>query len=95
MRDQFKNGDEVVVLSGEHKGERGKILQILPRRERVLVEGINMIKRHQKKESDTKNPEGGILEREAPIHLSNVMKANRYDERRERKRKVTGDGESA
>lgn len=92
MKNRLKNGDEVVILSGDHKGERGKILQVLPRRERVLVEAINMIKRHQKKESDTKNPEGGILEREAPIHLSNVMKADLYDQRKARKN--IGDGES-
>ncbi|AWT59371.1 MAG: 50S ribosomal protein L24 [Candidatus Moanabacter tarae] len=89
MKNRLKNGDEVVILSGEHKGERGKILQVFPRRERVLVEAINMIKRHQKKESDTKNPEGGILEREAPIHLSKVMKADLYDQRRATKN--TGD----
>ena len=92
MKNRLKNGDEVVILSGEHKGERGKILQVLPSRERVLVEAINMIKRHQKKESDTKNPEGGIIEREAPIHLSKVMKADVYDQRRARKN--TGDEES-
>ncbi len=89
MKNRLKNGDEVVILSGEHKGERGKILQVLPSSERVLVEAINMIKRHQKKESDTKNPEGGIIEREAPIHLSKVMKADVYDQRRARKN--TGD----
>lgn len=92
MKNRLKNGDEVVILSGEHKGERGKILQVLPSSERVLVEAINMIKRHQKKESDTKNPEGGIIEREAPIHLSKVMKADVYDQRRARKN--TGDEES-
>ena len=89
MKNRLKNGDEVVILSGEHKGERGKILQVLPSSERGLVEAINMIKRHQKKESDTKNPEGGIIEREAPIHLSKVMKADVYDQRRARKN--TGD----
>ncbi len=91
MKNRLKNGDEIVVLSGEHRGERGKILQILPRKERVLVEGINMIKRHQKKESDNKNPEGGIIEREAPIHVSNVMKADRYDGRREGKESEVGE----
>lgn len=78
MAKSIKKGTEVVVISGEHKGSRGKILQVHTKEERALVEGINLRKRHQKK---TQDQEAAIVEREAPIHLSNLMAAARYDER--------------
>ena len=82
MKNRIKAGDEVVVISGSRKGQRGKVLQVLPTTGGVLVEGINKIKKHQKKQTDRDNPEGAIIEREAPIHISNVMQAKRYDARR-------------
>jgi len=65
-----KKGDSVVVISGNHKGSTGKVLQVLPKKQQVLVEGVRMIKKHQRKSQD--NPQGAIIEREGPIHVSNV-----------------------
>lgn len=66
-----KTGDTVVVISGKDKGKQGKIIAALPKKERVIVEGVNVVKRHTK--PSQKNPQGGIIEKEAPIHASNVM----------------------
>jgi len=73
MATKFKKGDEVVVTAGDHKGSKGKILQVLREKNRVIVEGVNMIKKHEKKSQD--NPQGSIVEREASIHFSNVRKS--------------------
>ncbi|MDM7926642.1 MAG: 50S ribosomal protein L24 [bacterium] len=62
--------DTVLVVSGNSRGKKGKILKVFPKDERVIVEGVNFIKRHTRKSQ--KNPQGGIVEREAPIHASNV-----------------------
>ena len=75
----IKRGDEVVVISGSHKGERGKVLEIQRVKNRVLVEGVNLIKKHQRKTQE--NPEGSIIEKEASIHYSNVMSSERFDAR--------------
>ncbi|MGH7558339.1 MAG: 50S ribosomal protein L24 [Gemmatimonadota bacterium] len=64
-------GDEVLVISGNDRGKTGKVLTVFPGRQRVIVEGVNFIKRHTR--PSQKNPQGGVVEREAPIHLSNVM----------------------
>lgn len=66
-----KKGDKVKVLSGKDKGKQGTVLEAYPKMERVLVEGINMVKKHAKPSQD--NPQGGILNVEAPIHVSNVL----------------------
>ncbi|WP_163971955.1 50S ribosomal protein L24 [Oceanobacillus halotolerans] len=66
-----KKGDKVKVITGKDRGKEGTILEAYPKKERVLVEGINMIKKHAKPSQD--NPQGGILNQEAPIHVSNVM----------------------
>lgn len=79
MKTRIKAGDEVVVIAGNDRGERGKVLRVLPQKERVLVEGVNKRKHHEKARSET--DQGGIVERENPIHLSNVMLASRYDEK--------------
>jgi large subunit ribosomal protein L24 len=68
-----KRGDEVVVLSGKEKGKRGKIIAVLPKKSRVIVEGLQMIKKHTRKSQQ--NPNGAIVEREGSIHISNVKKA--------------------
>jgi large subunit ribosomal protein L24 len=76
MKQRIKAGDEVVVISGNHRGDRGKVMQVFPKELRVIVEGVNKRKHHERKTQD--NPEGAIVERENPIHLSNVMLASRY-----------------
>jgi large subunit ribosomal protein L24 len=74
-----KRGDEVVVIAGAEKGKRGKILHVLTSKQRVIVEGVRMIKRHTKK--NQQYPQGAIVEREGSMHVSNVMLAERFDER--------------
>ena len=69
-RFHVKKGDNVEVISGNFKGSSGKILEVLPRKERVLIEGVRLIKKHMRKSQD--NPQGKIAEREGPIHISNV-----------------------
>lgn len=66
-----KTGDKVRVISGKDKGKEGTIIKSLPKKDRVVVEGVNMIKKHQK--PNNANPQGGIVDTEAPIHVSNVM----------------------
>jgi large subunit ribosomal protein L24 len=78
-----KKGDEVVVLAGREKGKRGKIITILARKDRVIVEGVQMIKRHTKKSQQ--HPQGAIVEREGSIHVSNVMAAANFDARAARR----------
>jgi large subunit ribosomal protein L24 len=75
-----KKGDEVVVIAGSELGKRGKILNVNMKKQRVLIEGLKMIKRHTRKSQD--HPQGAIIEREGTIHISNVMLASRFDERR-------------
>jgi large subunit ribosomal protein L24 len=74
-----KKGDEVVVLAGAEKGKRGKIIAVSPQKNRAIVEGLKMIKRHTRKSQD--HPQGAIVEREGTIHLSNLMKVDRFDAR--------------
>jgi large subunit ribosomal protein L24 len=68
---KIRRGDTVVVLTGKERGKRGKVLRVMPEKSRVLVEHVNMIKRHQR--PTQKLRQGGIIEREGPIHLSNVQ----------------------
>ncbi|MBB12892.1 MAG: 50S ribosomal protein L24 [Flavobacteriaceae bacterium] len=70
MGNKIKKDDNVVVIAGEHKGSKGKVFKILRDQNKVLVEGVNLIKKHTK--PSTQNPQGGIIEKEAPIHISNV-----------------------
>jgi large subunit ribosomal protein L24 len=74
-----KKGEIVVVLAGKEKGKRGKIIAVLRKQQRVIVEGVQMIKRHMRKSQD--HPQGAIVEREGTIHYSNVMKADQFDAR--------------
>lgn len=74
-----KKGDEVVVIAGTEKGKRGKIIEILRAKERAIVEGVKMIKRHTRK--NQANPQGAIVEREGSVHVSNLMLAGRFDAR--------------
>ncbi len=66
-----KTGDTVVVIAGKDKGKQGQVKAAMPEKNRVVVEGVNMVKRHTK--PTQKNPKGGIISKEAPIHVSNVM----------------------
>lgn len=74
-----KRGDEVVIISGVERGKRGKIIQVLPKKDRVIVEGVQIIKKHVRR--NQQHPEGAIVEREGSIHVSNVMAADRWDAR--------------
>ncbi len=67
----IKKGDEVLIRSGNDRGKRGKVLKVFPEENRVIVEGINFIKRHTRPSQN--NPQGGIVEKEAPVHVSNVQ----------------------
>ena len=79
MKLHIKKGDEVVVLAGKEKGKRGKIISVAGKRQRAIVEGLQMIKRHTRK--NQQNPQGAIVEREGSIHISNLMKAEIFDAR--------------
>ena len=68
-----KKGDQVVVLAGKEKGKSGKIIHVMTDKQRVVVEGLQMIKKHTRKSQQ--NPNGAIVEREGSIHISNVKKA--------------------
>ena len=76
MAQAIKRDQEVVVISGAHKGKRGKVLQVKAG-EKVLVEGVNLVTKFERKTQE--NPEGGSVEKEAPIHYSNVMLAEKFD----------------
>ncbi|MCL5097894.1 MAG: 50S ribosomal protein L24, partial [Candidatus Omnitrophica bacterium] len=74
-----KRGDEVVVLAGTEKGKRGKVLRTMPKNQRVIVEGLKIIKKHIRK--NQQYPQGAIVKREGSIHVSNVMAAAKFDAR--------------
>lgn len=75
QKSHVKRNDEVVVIAGAHKGKSGKVLEVLPAKQRARVEGVAMVKRHLKKSQE--NPQGSIVEREGTVHVSNLMlKAN-------------------
>ncbi|MDD7914730.1 50S ribosomal protein L24 [Polaribacter ponticola] len=68
---KLKSGDTVKVIAGDHKGSEGKVLQIIKDKDRVLVEGVNLISKHTK--PSAQNPQGGIVKKEASLHISNLM----------------------
>ena len=74
-----KKGDEVVVIAGTERGKRGKIIEVLRGKDRVIVEGVKMIKKHTRKSQA--HPQGAIVEREGTVHISNVMRADAFDAR--------------
>ena len=71
MKLHVKKGDTVMVIAGEDKGKTGKVLKVYPEENRAIVEGRNLVKKHTK--PNARNTQGGIVEQEAPIHLSNLM----------------------
>ncbi|AWM86681.1 50S ribosomal protein L24 [Microvirga sp. 17 mud 1-3] len=76
MAAKIKKGDKVVVLTGRDKGKTGEVVQVMPKEERALVRGVNLVKRHQRQ---TASQEGGIITKEAPLHLSNLAYADPKD----------------
>ena len=77
MAVRIKSGDEVIIVGGKDRGKRGKVLRVEPRKNRLYVEGLNIIKRHQRPRqvagAQRAEQVGGVIEREGPIHISNVM----------------------
>ena len=73
---KIRKGDKVVVLTGKDKGRSGEVLQVLPKEDRAVVRGVNMVKRHQRQ---TQSQEAGIINKEASIHLSNIAIADPKD----------------
>ena len=72
LRTPVRKNDNVIVMTGKNRGKRGRVLQVLPTRNRVVIEGVNFIKRHTRP-NPRANVKGGIVEREAPLHASNVQ----------------------
>jgi large subunit ribosomal protein L24 len=72
-----RKGDEVVVIAGAERGKRGKVIFVVTGKQRVIVEGVAMIKKHMRKSQQ--HPQGAIIEREGSVHISNVMLAARFD----------------
>ena len=66
----IKKGDEVIVLAGKNKNSKGKVLKVLVKEEKAIVEGVNMVSKSTK--PNAQNPQGGIIKQEAPIHISNI-----------------------
>lgn len=76
MAAKIKKGDNVVVMTGRDKGRKGEVLRVIPKEERAIVQGVNLVKRHQRQ---TQNQEAGIISKEATIHLSNLAVADPRD----------------
>jgi large subunit ribosomal protein L24 len=79
-----KRGDTVQVISGNHRGSSGKILKVIPEKAQVIIEGVRIIKKHQRKTQD--NPNGAIIQREGPIHISNVKIVERAAPEKDKKK---------
>ncbi|MBN2506936.1 MAG: 50S ribosomal protein L24 [Verrucomicrobia bacterium] len=95
QRFHVKKGDDVVVIAGTEKGKHGKILEVQPAKQRVIVEGLKMIKRHMKKgRSVETQQQGAIIEREGTIHISNVMLKADYDARAAKRGAAAGAGQA-
>jgi len=78
-RFHVKKGDEVVVIAGTERGKRGKVISVITAKQRAIVEGVKMIKKHQRKSQQ--HPNGTIIEREGSVHISNLMLAAKFDAR--------------
>ena len=84
QRYHVKRGDLVVVISGSHRGKEGKILELLPAKDRARVEAVALVKRHTKKSQE--HPQGAIVEREGSVHISNLMLKSVYDSGKRKKK---------
>ena len=89
MAAKLRKGDKVVVLAGKDKGRTGEVVTVMPKDDKAVVRGINMIRRHQRQ---SQSQEGGIISKEAPIHLSNLAVADPKDGKPTRVRFETKDG---
>nr|WP_053237581.1 50S ribosomal protein L24 [Sandaracinus amylolyticus] len=87
---RVKKDDQVVVIAGKDKGTKGRVLRVIREEDRVIVEGVNRVKRHTK--PTPKNPSGGIIEKEAAIHISNVMLVDAKTDKPTRVRFAEKDG---
>jgi large subunit ribosomal protein L24 len=85
LKFHVKRGDTVQVISGNHRGSSGRILKVLPDKAQVIIEGVRLIKKHQRKTQE--NPNGAIIEREGPIHISNVKIVERGTPEKEKQKK--------
>jgi len=83
---KVKVGDNVRVITGSNKGKEGKVLRVLRKENRVIIDGVNIVKKHVK--PNRENETGGILETEAPIHISNIAVASKKAEKKETKKEV-------
>ena len=82
MPARIKTDDQVVVISGKDRGKRGKVLRVEPKKNRLFVEGLNIVKRHQRpSQTATGQQGGGVIEREGPIHVSNVILIDPKDDK--------------
>jgi len=72
MAAKIRRDDEVIVISGKDKGKTGKVIRVEPQKDRVYVEGLNMVKRHQRPLPGRPNMQVGVIEKEGPLHISNV-----------------------
>lgn len=87
---KIKKDDEVIVLAGKDKGKTGKVIKAMPAESRVLVQGLNLVKRHER--ASQKNPNGGIISKEASLHVSNVALVDPKDGKATRVKFKTVDG---
>jgi large subunit ribosomal protein L24 len=78
---KIRRDDEVVVISGKDRGKTGRVLRVEPKKQRVYVEGLNIVKRHQKPSALNPNAQAGVIEREGPIHISNVALVDPKDKK--------------
>ncbi len=85
IKHHVKKGDQVEVIAGNFRGSTGKVLEVISRKDRVLVEGVRLIKKHMRKSQD--NPQGSIAEREGPIHISNVKLVEQAEKKPAKKKK--------
>jgi large subunit ribosomal protein L24 len=90
MAARIRKGDEVQIISGKDKGKRGKVIEVLPKQEKVVVDGLNIVKRHTKPRPP--KIQGGVIERPAPIHWSNVALLDPADKQPTRVRFERVDG---
>ncbi len=88
IKHHVKKGDQVEVISGNFRGSSGKVLSVMSKKNRVLIEGVRLIKRHLRKSQD--NPQGTIAEREGPIHISNVKVLERGEKKAKKGSKTKG-----
>ena len=84
IKHHVKKGDQVEVISGNFRGSSGKVLSVMSKKNRVLIEGVRLIKKHLRKSQD--NPQGSIAEREGPIHISNVKVVEKSEKKAKKKK---------